>query len=51
MDPATGFSVLVELRPRDADAGAGTLVSLPALRALGVVLTDLREIAIYAAPR
>ncbi|SIO28100.1 hypothetical protein SAMN05444722_1180 [Rhodovulum sp. ES.010] len=51
VDPATGFSVLVELRPRDADAGAGTLVSLPALRALGVVLTDLREIAIYAAPR
>lgn len=49
VDPATGFSVLVELRPRDAAAGAGTLVSLPALRALGVPLTALREIAVYAA--
>ncbi|TCP43018.1 D-galactarate dehydratase [Rhodovulum marinum] len=49
VDPVTGFSVLVELRPRRADPGAGTLVSLPALRALGVPLTALREIAVYSA--
>ncbi|TCO72374.1 D-galactarate dehydratase [Rhodovulum euryhalinum] len=49
VDSATGFSVLVELRPREAEAGAGTLVSLPALRALGVPLTALREISVFGA--
>ncbi|TCM85241.1 D-galactarate dehydratase [Rhodovulum steppense] len=49
VDPVTGISVQVELRPRDAAPGAGTLVSLPTMRALGVPLTALREIAIHAA--
>jgi hypothetical protein len=46
VDPRTGFSVMVELRPRDG--GGGTEVSLPALRALGVPLTALPEIVVYS---
>jgi len=48
VDPATGRSAQVELRPRDAAAGAGTQVSLPALRLLGVPLTALPELLVYA---
>ncbi len=47
-DPASGKSVLVELRPLDAASGAGSQVSLPAMRALGVSLTGLPELAVYA---
>jgi len=49
VDPKTGFSVMVELRPRAGDGG--TEVSLPALRALGVPLTALPEIVVYSAAR
>ncbi|MBK5934209.1 hypothetical protein CCR78_09505 [Rhodovulum imhoffii] len=46
--PASGASVQVELRPLKAPAGAGSQVSLPALRVLGVPLTDLPELIVYA---
>ncbi|MBK1636262.1 hypothetical protein [Rhodovulum adriaticum] len=45
---ATGKGVLVDLRPRAAAAGAGTQVSLAALRVLGVPLTALTELTVYA---
>lgn len=47
-DPATGKSVQVELRPRGSEAGAGLMVSLPALRVLEVPLTALVELEVYA---
>jgi hypothetical protein len=46
-DPATGKSVQVELIPSGAGAGAGSQMSLPAMRLLGVSLTDLPEVAVY----
>ncbi|SMX34031.1 hypothetical protein [Actibacterium lipolyticum] len=46
--PATGSSVVVELRPLDAEPGAGSQVSLPALRVLGAPLTALPELEVYA---
>lgn len=48
VDVATGASVLVDLLPLPGDKGAGSQVSLPALRLLGVGLTALPEVAIYA---
>lgn len=44
---ATGESVLVELLPMDGPAGAGSRISLAALRLLGVGLTGLHEMQIY----
>ncbi|MHC0054052.1 hypothetical protein [Actibacterium sp. D379-3] len=49
VDPATGNAVLVELRPL-AGEGGGSQVSLPALRILGVPLTALPELIVYARP-
>lgn len=46
--PGNGNSVLVELRPLDAAPGAGSQVSLPALRILGAPLTDLPELVVFA---
>jgi len=45
-DPATGRGVAVELRPSGGAAGAGTRVSLSALRVLGVPLTALPELVV-----
>ena len=45
---ATGQSVRVELRPLEADPGAGSRISLPALRLLGVGLTGLHEVDVFA---
>jgi hypothetical protein len=45
---ATGASVQVELRPIAGAATAGSRLSLAALRLLGVGLTDLPEIEVYA---
>ncbi|PIE16664.1 MAG: D-galactarate dehydratase [Proteobacteria bacterium] len=44
---ATGKSVQVELRPIDAAAGAGSRISLPALRLLGVGLAGLHEVDVF----
>ena len=46
-DPTSGTSVQVDLIPLAADPGAGSQVSLPALRLLGVPLTDLPELIVY----
>ena len=46
--PETASSVVVELRPLDAEQGAGSQVSLPALRVLGAPLTALPELEVYA---
>jgi hypothetical protein len=45
---ATGASVQVELRPIQGAATAGSRLSLAAMRLLGVGLTDLPEIEVYA---
>jgi hypothetical protein len=45
---ATGASVQVELRPIPGAATAGSRLSLAAMRLLGVGLTDLPEIEVYA---
>lgn len=46
--PVTGASVAVELRPLAADTGAGSQVSLAAMRLLGAPLTALPELEVYA---
>lgn len=46
-DPASGKSVQVDLIPLTGDPGAGSQVSLPALRLLGVPLTGLPELVVY----
>ncbi|MFV0358486.1 D-galactarate dehydratase [Tropicimonas sp.] len=46
--PGGGTSVKVELRPSGGEVGAGTRVSLPALRVLEAPLTDLPELVVYA---
>jgi len=48
--PETGKSVLVELRPLEAEPGAGSQVSLPALRLLEAPLTALPELIVFAVP-
>ncbi|MBN2905600.1 MAG: D-galactarate dehydratase [Rhodobacteraceae bacterium] len=48
VDPASGKSVAVELRPRAAAPGAGSLVSLAALRALDLPLTALSPLQVSA---
>ena len=45
---ANGKSVQVELRPIDGPAGAGSRISLPALRLLEVGLTGLHELEVFA---
>lgn len=45
---ANGKSVQVELRPIDAAPGAGSRISLPALRLLEVGLTGLHELEVFA---
>lgn len=45
--PGTGKSVAVELRPISGDAGAGSRLSLPAMRLLEAPLTGLPEILVY----
>lgn len=45
--PARGTSVKVELRPSGGEPGAGTRVSLPALRVLEAPLADLPELVVF----
>lgn len=45
--PATGASVALDLIPSGGVPGAGSQMSLPALRLLGVGLTDLPEVEVY----
>lgn len=45
--PKSGASVQVELRPISGSAGSGSRISLPAMRLLGVPLTDLAEIEVF----
>ena len=47
-DPATGRAVALELRPLDADPGAGSRMSLAAYRSLGLALTALPELRVEA---
>lgn len=47
IEAANGKSVQVDLIPLDGDAGAGSQVSLPALRLLDVPLTDLPELSVF----
>ncbi|KEO56123.1 hypothetical protein [Thioclava pacifica] len=46
-DPKTGKSAKVTLIPSGKPAGAGSEVSLPALRLLEVPLTELPELVVY----
>ncbi len=48
--PGTGKSAQVELRPRDAEPGAGSQISLSAMRLIGAPLTGLPEIEVYRSP-
>ena len=45
---ANGKGVQVELRPIEGDPGAGSRISLPALRLLEVGLTGLHELDVFA---
>ena len=45
---AGGESVAVELRPSGREAGSGSQISLAALRALGLSLTQLAPLTVYA---
>ncbi|ANB34880.1 hypothetical protein A6024_12745 [Rhodovulum sulfidophilum] len=47
-DPVSGKSVQVELRPSGGATGAGTRVSLSAMRALEVPLISLTNLKVYA---
>jgi len=47
VEGANGASVSVDLLPLDADPGAGSQISLSAMRVLGVSLTDLPELIVY----
>ena len=49
-DPASGGSVAVDLLPLDAPRGAGSQLSLAAMRLLGVGLTDLPDVEVYRLP-
>ena len=46
-DPATGRSVALELRPSGGEAGAGSQISLAALRLLDLPLTALPVLTVY----
>ncbi|MFT6451835.1 MAG: hypothetical protein ACJA06_001321 [Halocynthiibacter sp.] len=45
--PGSGKSVAVELKPIPGDAGAGSRLSLPAMRLLEAPLTGLPEVLVY----
>jgi len=45
---ATGKSISLELRPSGGEPGAGSQISLPALRLLEIPLTELPELAVFA---
>lgn len=45
---ATGKAVTLDLRPIDAPESAGSRISLPALRLLGVGLAGLHELDVFA---
>ncbi|EYD71280.1 hypothetical protein [Limimaricola hongkongensis] len=47
VETASGKSVKLELRPSGGAAGSGSEISLPAMRLLGVALTDLPELTVY----
>lgn len=49
-DVVGGKSIKVELRPLGAAPGAGSQISLPAMRLLGLNLTDLPELVLYRLP-
>lgn len=44
---ASGTAVAVELRPSGGEAGAGSQISLAALRALGLPLTQLAPLSVF----
>lgn len=46
--PATGNSVSLELRPLSTAGAVGSRISLAAMRLLGVPLTALPEVIVYA---
>ncbi|RAP43246.1 hypothetical protein BYZ73_00625 [Rhodovulum viride] len=46
-DPVSGASAQVELRPSDSSPGAGTRVSMQALRALGLPPISLTNLKVY----
>jgi hypothetical protein len=46
-EAGNGRSVQVELIPSGGDAGAGSQISLPALRLLELPLTDLPELVLF----
>lgn len=46
---ATGKSANIELRPSGGEAGAGSQISLAAMRLLDIPLTDLPKLVLYAA--
>jgi len=46
-NPAAGTSIAVELRPAGGDPGAGSQVSLAAMRLLEAPLTGLPELVLY----
>lgn len=46
--PGTGASAAVTLIPNGGSAGAGSQLSLPAFRLLGLPLTDLPALTVYA---
>ncbi len=48
VNPANGRSANVDLIPLGGPASAGSQVSLPALQMLGISLTDLPEIEVWA---
>lgn len=45
--PAAGTSVTLELRPSGGDPGAGSQISLAAMRLLGAPLTGLPELVVW----
>lgn len=45
---ANGAALAVELRPSGGPAGAGSRISLPAIRALGLPLTELAMLRVFA---
>ncbi|SIS53934.1 hypothetical protein [Phaeovulum vinaykumarii] len=47
VDPATGARAQVELRPLPGGDGDGGQISLPAMRLLGLGLTDLPELEVW----
>lgn len=49
--PAKGTSVVVELIPLDASTGAGSQISLAAMRLIEADLTGLPEVKVYQLPK